>query len=551
MYENVPEHFVPESAPELIYANPCIDYVHNTESLNATYEILERGIKEDDRAEDIAIRSLDTGEHITFGDLHSRVEKFASVLKDAGVESGDRVFWRLGEIPAAHVVQLAIWKVGGVNVPSALPEGAREIEYFISDTKAKVVVAQAEGFEAVEEALENTLSVEEVFVVGEYNHEHRSFEEAITEAKPDTEYADTAPSDAASIFYTGGTTGKPKGCVHPHAAEVAVTDLEAGEGRALSPEDTMFCPAPLGHAFGNGEKINFPLRHGAMSILTGQPSPSEMIEVIEDYGVTIFVGAPTMLRMMMNEEDLSGRDLDSVRLVVMSGEMFDEQTYENWIDQTGVENTCNVVGMTPMRHIFVTSYRDGKKIAPGLSVGKPYAGYEAKVVGTQDTTSENSRNQPGRLAIRGPTTINYWNNIHPDMPDRMDEDSYESWALLDDAYERDDDGWLWFKTRLDNMIVSGGRQIAAPEVEEVLNDHPAVAESAVVGKPDKTRGEIVKAFVTLAPDATPNDETVTELQDHAKSVMAKYKYPREIEFREELPKDEVGKLQRAELRDQA
>lgn len=550
MFDNVPERFIPEDAPETLYANPDIDYALNRSDFNATRELLDRGIAENEWGDRTAIVSLGTGEELTYVELKSRVDRFAGALRDLGVEPGDRILWRFGEVPAAHVVQLAAWKVGAVSVSCAMPESAREIEYFINDTEARLVVCSGDDFGEVETALENTPSVENVVVRSDVEGYH-SFEELLDTTDPDDEFAETGPLDASSIFYTGGTTGKPKGCIHAHAAEVAMADLEAGTGRATTADDVMFSAAPLGHAFGNGEKINFPIRHGARTVLAPGAGPTDWVDIVEEHDVSIFVGAPTMLRMMLQKTDLEERDLSSVRLVVMSGEMFDPQTFEEWRRVTGIENTCNVVGMSPMRHIFLTSYRDGEKVAPGLSVGKPYAGYEAKVVEIDDPDEELERGETGRLAIRGPTTITYWNNIHPDMPGRMGDDSNGPWALLDDAYYRDEDGWLHFETRLDNMIVTGGRQIAAPDVESVLNDHPAVAESAVVGKPDETRGELVKAFVVVEPEATPDADLVAELQDHCKSNMAKYKYPREIEFLSELPKDQVGKIQRAELRDRA
>ncbi|MFZ3371427.1 MAG: benzoate-CoA ligase family protein, partial [Desulfitobacteriaceae bacterium] len=206
-------------------------------------------------------------------------------------------------------------------------------------------------------------------------------------------------------------------------------------------------------------------------------------------------------------------------------------------------------GMTPMRHIFIESALHGIKVAPGNSVGKFVPGYEYKLVDDKGNKVKNG--EIGRLAVRGLTGVVYWCNLHPQMPGKQREDTINGWNLLDDAYTQDEDGWLYFSTRLDNMIITGGRQIAAPEVEEVLSAHPAVNQVAVVGVPDPVRTNSVKAFVVLNPGYTPSEELIKELQAYAKDNMSFYKYPRIIEFIDSLPRDAVGKIQRRLLREQS
>jgi 2-aminobenzoate-CoA ligase len=549
MYGNVPERFIPETNTERSFGNPRIDYVFNNDELNATVEILERQV-ERGRGDDTAIVAVDEDAEYTYGDLQADVERFAASLLDLGVEPGDRVLLRFGEVPEAFVAQHAVWRIGAVAVPAGLPEGAAELEYFIEDTEPTALVTQSADFEAVSAALDATDHVREVVVAGDGDDGYHDFASLVSGEDRHEEFHSTRPSDLAIIYYTGGTTGKPKGTLHSHAELVIEGDLEGVEGRDYGDGDLTFTPAPLGHAFGNLEKMVICHRSGTPMVYARRPSPAEMLEIIEEHGVTVFLGAPTMVRMMLNQTDVADYDLSALRLMACSGEKLDQETYDRWSDVTDVP-TYDGFGMAPMTGWFMTPIRDGEIEMPAKSVGKPYAGYEAKVVDITDPETQVGRNEVGQLAVRGPTGITYWNNVHPEMPEKMEQDSVDGWSLLDDAFRRDEDGHLYFESRLDNMITTGGRQIAATEVEDALNTHPDVAESAVVGKPHDTRGEIVMAYVVLADGVTPGDADASDLQDYVKERIAKYKYPREIAFREELPKDNVGKVQRAELREQA
>lgn len=557
MYDNIPDRLVPpDIGPQKIYANPRINpLAYNRETLNAAEELFGKAIANNEWDEKPALLSVDTDEIITYNELASLIDSFAGALKQLNIQPGDRVCCRFREVPEAVAAQFAIWRIGAVVVPCPVSARAKEISYYLADTEAEVILTTDQDLVEVETALsgqidieQGEVDIEEVVIHGESSPLGRSLDKLLAESGDVTEPYDTKPFDAASIFYTGGTTGKPKGCLHSHVAEVAITELECGEGRDLGPEDTLFCPAPIGHALGNGEIINFPFRYGADVVLIHRASPEKMVDVIEEQDVTIFVGSPTMLRMMLNAVDLKNRNLASLRMVIVGGEMFDKETFNRWKNQTGIE-PCNTVGMTQLRHWFISSYRGGEKFAPGISIGKPYAGFEIKLVDIEDPEEELSGpGQVGRLAIRGPTNITYVNNIHPDMPEVMDEYSVGSWGLADDAYIQDDTGNLYFETRLDNMIVSGGRQISGPEVEDTIIRHEAVEEVAVVGSPDQTRGEIVKAFIKPKPDKNADESTISDIQDFVKKEIAPYKYPREIEFLDKLPTDNMGKIQRAELR---
>ncbi|GAB7011182.1 acyl-CoA synthetase [Halorubrum trueperi] len=556
MFDNVPASFVPDSdRPDLVFAHPDFDWAYNTDQLNTTAAILDQPVEAAEQEDSLAVVDEDFDREVTYGELQDRVNRLGNALLDAGLEPGDRVLYRLPTRLETLVTILALWKTGLVAVPSNHAHQARELEYFVTDTEASAIITTTEDLEATYEAIDGTETLTDlVMLTDEYNIPDvpvdvaiHDYEEIMEAADTHLEAADTAPLDVANICYTGGTTGKPKGCIWLHASNVAGS-IVTSEDRAIDESSIMFNHAPMGHGFGMIDRT-LTIRNGPTQIFKARPSPNEVVQIIDEHNVTRFGGVPTIWRMIINEGLLAEHDLSSLSEVLLTGETTDRETFDRITEHLGFE-PCNVVGMNPMGGVFpfIRSYSGGDKVAPLHSVGRPVPGLEAKVV--NEDGEQVARGELGRLAVRGPTGIAYWQNEHPGVGDRQHEDTLDGWSLVDDIYRKDEDGWLWFETRLDNMIVSGGRQIAAPEVEEVLNDHPAVAESAVVGKPDETRGEIVKAFVTLTDDATPDDTLVTDLQDHTKSAMAKYKYPREIEFLDELPKDEVGKLQRAQLREQ-
>lgn len=549
MFFNVPQKYLPpeEHLPDFIYAGPFLDYIYPNKYLNLTEELVDKSINIKGWGDKVVIIDDNFKKKITYNELQIMVNKFGNVLKKLGIKEGDRVIFRFGDLYYPIVVQLAIWKIGAICVPSALPERAREIEYEANDTEAVAIVCQSDALDEVKKSLNNTKSIKSIISVPESKDAgFYSFNKLMAEAGEVLEPYRTQSFDAAGIYYTGGTTGHPKGCLHHHAAELAMADLNS-LARGLTDKDVLLSHAPIGHAFGNGEKILFPLFSGATVILKERPDPAYMWELLSKYGVTILAGTPTMFKFMLKVSgDLSRYNISNLRSLISSGEICSPDFAKKWYETTGV-TICNVVGMTPMRHIFISSQREGKKQAPANSVGRLLPGYESKLI--DDKGNEVDRNVAGRLIVKGPTGITYWNNLHPAMPDKQKTDVIDGWSVLDDAYILDGSGWLWFQSRLDNMIVSGGRQIAGPEVEDVLGKHQAVSSVAVVASPDEDRGNVVKAFIELKAGFTPSEDLKKEIQDFAKKNMATYKYPRIIEFIDKIPTDHVGKIQRKVLRD--
>jgi 2-aminobenzoate-CoA ligase len=351
-------------------------------------------------------------------------------------------------------------------------------------------------------------------------------------AKPATfEDVETSSDDVCMLAFTSGTTGRPKATMHFHRDVLAICETFSRHVLQPSSDDVFTGTPPYAFTFGLGGVLLFPLHAGASTLLVEKATPTELADLIDRHGVTVCFTAPTAYKAML----AAGKTVPSLRKAVSAGEHLPKATWEAFREATGVE-IIDGIGSTEMLHIFISAA--GSDIRPG-STGRPVPGYAATVV--DDQGREVAPGQPGKLAVRGPTGCRYL-----DDP-RQAAYVQNGWNLTGDTYIRDADGYFWYQARSDDMIVSSGYNIAAPEVEEALLKHPLVAECAVVGVPDEARGMIVKAYVVCSPDAG-STVTAAELQDFVKAEIAPYKYPRAVEFVAELPKTATGKLQRFRLR---
>ena len=320
--------------------------------------------------------------------------------------------------------------------------------------------------------------------------------------------------------------------MHFHRDLLAVCDTFSRHVLQPSADDVFTGTPPFAFTFGLGGVLLFPLHAGASTLLVEKATPTELADLIDAHRVTVCFTAPTAYKAML-PLITAGRQLPSLRTAVSAGEHLPKATWEAFRDATGVE-IIDGIGATEMLHIFVSAA--GADIRPG-STGRAVPGYTATVV--DDQGHELPAGQAGRLAVKGPTGCRYL-----DDP-RQTAYVHDGWNLTGDTFVRDDDGYFWYQARSDDMIISSGYNIAAPEVEEALLKHPAVTECAVVGVPDEARGMLVKAYVVVAADAA---VSAGELQDFVKAEIAPYKYPRAIEFVAELPRTATGKLQRFRLR---
>jgi 2-aminobenzoate-CoA ligase len=345
---------------------------------------------------------------------------------------------------------------------------------------------------------------------------------------------DTAADDVCLLAFTSGTTGQPKACAHFHRDVLAMADVVGRHLLETSPDDVYAGSPPLGFTFGLGALLVFPLRFRAATVPIEAPAPATVLAAIEKHGVTCLFTAPFAYRALAGE--LAGRNLASLMRCVSAGEFLPKAVSDLWFEKTGIR-IIDGIGATEMIHIFISA--SGDEIRPG-STGKPLPGYRACVL--DEEGRELPRGSTGRLAVTGPTGCRYLDDA------RQLEYVKGGWNVTGDLYRVDEDGYFWFVSRADDIIISAGYNIAGPEVEWALLAHPAVRECAVIGAADPERGTVVKACIVLAPGRVGDIALVKELQEFVKQRIAPYKYPRMIEFLDALPKTATGKLSRKALR---
>jgi 2-aminobenzoate-CoA ligase len=479
----------------------------------------------------------------SYRDLQEWVDRIAHVLvEDLGLVPGNRVLLRGPNSAMLAACWLAIAKVGGVVVCTMPILRVRELVYIVDRARIDLALTDAKVAGDCEQAMATRPGSRVVHFHGDPNAPNAAEElgpgslPALLRGKSGGFPArDTAADDVVAILFTSGTTGRAKGTMHFHRDTLAVADCFPRHILKPTPDD-LFCGSPsLAFAYGLGGLLFFPLRYGASVLLLDPALPVNLLKGIERHRATICFTVPTAYRAMA---PLAAEyDLSSLRRCVSAGEPLPASTFEAWRVATGVR-IIDGIGTTEMLHQFI-SCADGD-IRPG-STGRVVLGYEAKIV--DEEGGDVPDGTIGRLAVRGPTGCRYL-----DDPGRQRGYVQNGWNLTGDAYLRDADGYFWYQARTDDMIVSSGHNIAGPEVEGVLLDHPKVKECGVVGVPDEERGQLVKAFVVLVEGAPATPETVRELQEFVKTHIAPYKYPRKVEFVERLPRTETGKLQRFLLR---
>jgi 2-aminobenzoate-CoA ligase len=356
-------------------------------------------------------------------------------------------------------------------------------------------------------------------------------------ARHPADFADvpTAADDVALLAFTSGTTGTPKATMHFHRDLLAIADTFSRHIVRPRPDDLFSGTPPLAFTFGLGGLLVFPLRVGAATLLLDRATPKELASIVAEHGVTVLFTAPTAYRAILGSGD--GPLLAGVRRAVSAGEALPAAVAEQYREVTG-RPLIDGIGSTEMLHVFISAADADAR--PGRT-GKAVPGFRAAVLGPDGRPVPDGT--PGLLAVQGPTGCRYLGDP------RQTGYVRDGWNITGDTYVREPDGYFRFVARSDDMIVSSGYNIAAPEVEEVLLTHPDVAECAVVGTPDPDRGAVVTAFVVLRPGLTPGPDVVHALQEHAKAVAAPYKYPRRVRFLDALPRNASGKLQRFLLRE--
>ncbi|HEY6048971.1 MAG TPA: AMP-binding protein [Sphingomicrobium sp.] len=514
----------PELLPEFRFDLPELQY---PERLNAAAELLKGGAPEDLAV----VNEHSRWSYAELDDFSGRIARL--LVEEEGLVRGNRVLLRGPNTMTMFAAWLAVLKAGGVVVATMPLLRPGEIATVIERAQISHAIVDSRFIGDFRQAVEQTHTVKHIVKYdGDYGRGELETRTASLEPLP---AADTGRDDPCIIAFTSGTTGVPKGCVRFHRDVLAPCDTFAKHLVGPKPGDVFLTSAPMAFTFGLGITPMFALRFGAASATIEQASPPALLEAIAKFGVTHLGTAPTAYKAMLSQPQLDAA-LKTLRYCISAGEHLPEATWRAWKERTGIAITDGI-GSTEMMHIFVSAA--GEDVRPG-STGKAVPGYTATVLDPDGNPLEEG---VGRLAIKGPTGCRY-----VDDPRQRDY-VVNGWNVTGDTYRRDADGYYWYLARSDDMIVSSGYNIGAPEVENALLSHPAVAECAVVGVPCPERGQKVKAFVVLAVDAEPSDELVAELQAHAKAEIAPYKYPREIEFVDALPKTATGKLRRSELRE--
>ena len=518
--------------PELLFELPGLQL---PERVNCAAWLLDRAIAAGHGERPCV---LGHGVHWSYVQFKARCDRFAQVLvRNMGLVPGNRVLLRGANSPLLAACWMAVVKAGGIAVGTMPLLRARELAAIID--KAQITHALCDVRLAEELSLARpgcpTLTQVRHFGAGGGGEL-----EAESAAMPDHfDAIDTAATDIALMAFTSGTTGVPKGTLHFHRDVLAAAACWPPHVLRANAGDVFIGSPPLAFTFGLGGLLIFPLSVGASTVLIEKASPDALLPAIEQFGATVCFTAPTSYRaiaLQLAAGQAQARDLRTLRKCVSAGEALPAATRLAWKETTGI-TLIDGIGSTEMFHIFISA--DEATARPGAT-GVPVPGYRAAIL--DDEGRELPPGQVGRLAVKGPTGCKYL-----DDP-RQATYVQNGWNLTGDAYLVDTDGQFVYQARTDDMIISGGYNIAGPEVEGALLLHPAVAECGVIGQADEARGMVVKAFVVLKPGHAGDAAMVKTLQDFVKQTIAPFKYPREVVFVDALPRTETGKLQRFRLK---
>ncbi len=477
---------------------------------------------------------------LSYAQARIEVARLAQALvEDYGLVPGNRVLLRGGNSIGMALAWLAVVQAGAVAVATMPLLRAKELIEIIDKSQPTLalcderLLGELQQAQAQQPGLQTLVSFDSL---------HQSGQLALAAARYDGQHpaCATAADDIALLAFTSGTTGKPKAAVHTHRDVLAACEAWPRHVLRATPEDIVMGSPPLAFTFGLGGLLIFPMWAGASVYFPDIPyTPEAMAQLIFDSDATIVYTAPTFYRQMapfMQQQAAQRGQAAALRLSVSAGEGLPDATRQLWKNATGLE-MLDGIGATEMFHIFVSAAPE--QVRRG-AIGRVVPGYSARVVDEQG--QEMPRGSVGRIAVIGPTGCKYLDDA------RQTNYVRDGWNYPGDAFVQDADGYFFYQARTDDMIITSGYNVGAPEVEDALLGHPAVAECGVIGQSDQERGMIVKAFCVLRPGVVGDAALVQALQDHVKATIAPYKYPREIEFRDKLPRTETGKLQRFRLK---
>jgi 2-aminobenzoate-CoA ligase len=524
----------PEQQPEFIFELPELQF---PDQLNCATELLDRHI--DTGRGDRPCVSAPGGPTWSYADLQREANQIANVLvRHMGLVPGNRVLLRSANKPMLVACWFAVMKAGGIAVATMPMLRAKELMQIIEKGEVTHALCDHALRAELEAAQGQAPRLTQAVYFGDTSA--TGLEALMADQPAHFANIDTAADDTCLLAFTSGTTGQPKATMHFHRDVMASCVCFPPHVLRANGDDVFIGSPPLAFTFGLGGLTLFPMSVGASTVLIEKASPLDLLDAVARFGATVLVTAPTSYRAMAaaaRERQVSAAHGGTLRKCVSAGEALPAATRTLWREATAIE-LIDGIGATEMLHIFISA--DEANARPGAT-GRAVPGYRACVM--DDTGQPVPAGTVGRLAVKGPTGCRYLDDAR--------QTSYVSsgWNYTGDAYLMDADGFFVYQSRTDDMIVSSGYNIGAPEVEEALLAHPAVAECAVIGVADVERGQIVKAFVVLRAPHVGNEAMKRTLQDFVKAAIAPYKYPRAIEFRAALPRTETGKLQRFRLRE--
>jgi acyl-coenzyme A synthetase/AMP-(fatty) acid ligase len=477
---------------------------------------------------------------LTFADMSRLTNRMANALAAKGVTKGDRVIIMLPRIPEWQIAMVGCVKLGAVPIPCVDMLTERDIAYRLENSQAVAAITTAPNIQKFTKAADLLAR----FALGG-GEGWSDLESTLSAASDDFEPVAVGAEDPAVMYYTSGSTGYPKGVLHASRALFAWR-VSAWHWLDLDTDDVIWCTADTGWSKAGTSILFGPWSCGSTVLFyDGRFDPQHRFELLERFRVSVFCAAATELRRLVREP-VGGRELSALRLTVSAGESVDPELVRRWKALTGVD-LLDGYGQTETL-MTILNYRP-MPVKPG-AMGRPLPGTDAALVDTQGNRV--APGQTGRLVIRLPNPqvmLGYWNEPERTLASRMSLDGSE-WFVTGDLASMDEDGYLFYQGRSDDVINSAGYRIGPMEVENVMMEHQAVAECAVAASPDEERGEVVKAFVVLASGYEPGPDLVRDLQAHVKHLTGPYKYPRKIAFVDELPKTVSGKIRRNVLREQ-
>jgi benzoate-CoA ligase len=487
----------------------------------------------------------------TYNDIQKMTNKTANGFRELGVRADDKIMVLMIDVPQFYAVFWGAIKIGAVPIPVNTMLTPEDYEYYLNDSRARVLVISEQLLPLIHQIKGDLFYLRDMIVISEVSGAHIPFKQKYRHAPATLKTENTSKDDVGFWLYSSGSTGAPKGAIHSQY-DTVVTSMSFAQGvLGITEDDICFSAARLFFAYGLGNGMYFPMAVGASAVLNpSPPTPENIFRHLEKFRPTIFFGIPTLYGQILEYKERQNREsgvkqdvnanheFSSVRICVSAGEALPPDIFDRWKKLYGID-ILDGIGSTEMLHIFLSN-RPGR-IKPG-STGMPVPGYELKLF--DDEGKEVSQGEIGTLYVKGDSAAQqYWRKREKSRHTMQGE-----WINTGDKYYVDEDGFYWCAGRADDMLKVGGIWVSPVEVENCLSQHPDVFECAVVGCPDEKGLAKPKAYVVLRDEQKKSDVLAEELKKWVLDRLAKYKYPRWIEFVDQLPKSTTGKIQRFKLR---